>query len=27
VRELADTMSYHHDSASGWNELVVTKHP
>jgi anti-sigma regulatory factor (Ser/Thr protein kinase) len=25
VREMADTLSYHHDAASGWNELVVTK--
>lgn len=25
VRELADKLSYHHDPASGWNELVVVK--
>lgn len=25
VREFADTISYNHDPASGWNELVVTK--
>jgi anti-sigma regulatory factor (Ser/Thr protein kinase) len=27
VRELADTIAYHHDPASGWNELIVTKGP
>ncbi len=25
VRELADTIDYHHDTLSGWNELVVVK--
>lgn len=25
VRELADDLLYHHDAASGWNELVVLK--
>lgn len=25
VREYADMLDYHHDSASGWNELVVIK--
>ncbi len=25
VRELADQLSYHHDPASGWNELTVIK--
>jgi len=25
VREMADTLEYSHDEASGWNELVVTK--
>lgn len=25
VRELADTIAYHHDPATGWNELTVTK--
>lgn len=25
VRELADNVVYHHDSASGWNELVIMK--
>ena len=25
VREYADTIDYHHDSATGWNELVVIK--
>jgi anti-sigma regulatory factor (Ser/Thr protein kinase) len=25
VRELADDLSYRHDPASGWNELVVMK--
>ncbi len=25
VREYADHLSYHHDAASGWNELIVTK--
>lgn len=27
VRELADRIDYHHDPASGWNELIVTKGP
>ncbi len=27
VRELADRLSYHHDPASGWNELIVTRGP
>ncbi len=27
VRELADQLSYHHDPASGWNELIVTRGP
>lgn len=27
VREFADQLSYHHDPASGWNELTVTKGP
>jgi anti-sigma regulatory factor (Ser/Thr protein kinase) len=27
VRELADELSYHHDPATGWNELTVTKGP
>jgi anti-sigma regulatory factor (Ser/Thr protein kinase) len=25
VRELSDELHYHHDPASGWNELVVLK--
>ena len=25
VRQLADELLYHHDAASGWNELVVLK--
>jgi anti-sigma regulatory factor (Ser/Thr protein kinase) len=25
VREFADHLSYYHDAASGWNELVVVK--
>lgn len=25
VREFADHLTYHHDAASGWNELVVVK--
>lgn len=25
VREYADTLTYHHDPRSGWNELTVTK--
>jgi anti-sigma regulatory factor (Ser/Thr protein kinase) len=27
VREFADELSYHHDPASGWNELTVIKGP
>lgn len=27
VRELSDELSYHHDPASGWNELIVRKGP
>ncbi len=27
VRESADTVSYQHDPASGWNELLITKKP
>jgi anti-sigma regulatory factor (Ser/Thr protein kinase) len=26
VRESADELAYHHDTASGWNELVAIKH-
>ncbi len=25
VREMCDTLSYYHDTTSGWNELVVIK--
>lgn len=25
VREMADTLTYQHDSETGWNELIVTK--
>jgi anti-sigma regulatory factor (Ser/Thr protein kinase) len=25
LRELSDSITYHHDPHSGWNELVVTK--
>jgi anti-sigma regulatory factor (Ser/Thr protein kinase) len=25
VREFSDSLSYHHDASSGWNELVVVK--
>lgn len=25
VREMCDVLTYHHDRASGWNELVVIK--
>lgn len=25
VRELADDLLYHHDTSSGWNELVILK--
>jgi anti-sigma regulatory factor (Ser/Thr protein kinase) len=25
VRESSDDLQYHHDTASGWNELVATK--
>jgi anti-sigma regulatory factor (Ser/Thr protein kinase) len=25
VRAYADHLSYHHDAASGWNELIVIK--
>ncbi len=27
VREFSDYISYHHDAASGWNELIVIKGP
>jgi anti-sigma regulatory factor (Ser/Thr protein kinase) len=27
VREMADELLYHHDPASGWNELVILKGP